>query len=127
MRGDQRALKQIVLNLLTNAVKFSKAGGKIEIFASLVSSGEVAFGVGDEGIGIAPEDHARVFERYGRARHEVRQVREGTGLGLPIVKGLAEAHGGRVSLESQLGSGTRVTVWLPAIRVGSTGVKALAS
>jgi signal transduction histidine kinase len=125
--GDQRACKQIVLNLLTNAIKFSDANGKIEVFISLLSSGEIAFGVRDEGIGIAADDRARVFERYGRARHEVTQVQEGTGLGLPIVKGLTEAHGGRVVLESELGHGTSVTIYFPATRVVSEQETALAS
>jgi len=127
VRGDQRALKQIVLNLLTNAVKFNEVGGRVEVFASHLASGAVAFGVRDDGIGIAAEDQARIFERYGRARHEVTRVQEGTGLGLPIVRGLAEAHGGRVNLESQLGCGTCVTIWLPAVRVDNVPPKALAS
>ena len=115
--ADRRAIKQIVLNLLTNAAKFTEAGGKVEIFAGALSAGEIAFGVRDNGIGIAPEDQARIFERYGRSRHEVVKLKEGTGLGLPIVKGLAEAHGGRITLESAPGRGTCVTVWLPAERV----------
>jgi signal transduction histidine kinase len=109
VRGDKRALKQIMLNLLTNAVKFSEAGGTVEVFVKYLATGELAFGVRDDGIGIAPDDQARVFERYGRARHEVTQVQEGTGLGLPIVKGLADAHNARVTLESTLGEGTCIT------------------
>jgi two-component system cell cycle sensor histidine kinase PleC len=125
--GDHRALKQIVLNLLTNAIKFSPAGGVIEVFVSWSSSGELTFGVRDEGIGIARDDQDRIFERYGRARHEVALAQEGTGLGLPIVKGLVEAHDGRVTLESTLGLGTCVTVWLPRSRVRVSEPKALAS
>lgn len=125
--GDQRALKQILLNLLTNAIKFSEPGGLIEVFGHLLPSGEIVFGVRDQGIGISPEDQARVFERYGQARHETTRGQEGTGLGLPIVKGLAEAHGGHVSLESEPGTGTRVTIWLPASRVGRKQHRALAS
>lgn len=115
--ADRRAIKQIVLNLLTNAAKFTEAGGKVEIFAAAMVGGEIAFGVRDDGIGIAAEDQARIFERYGRSRHEVVKLKEGTGLGLPIVKGLAEAHGGRITLESAPGRGTCVTVWLPVERV----------
>jgi two-component system cell cycle sensor histidine kinase PleC len=127
VRADQRAIKQILLNLLTNAVKFSPPGGKIEAFAYVAPSGEVAFGVRDDGIGIAPEDQARVFEPFKQGHHDVLTVQESTGLGLPIVKGLAEAHGGRATLESQLGKGTRVTVWLPAERVEPPHAMALAS
>ncbi|MGA9796630.1 MAG: HAMP domain-containing sensor histidine kinase [Rhizomicrobium sp.] len=125
--GDARALKQIVLNLLTNAIKFSQPEGTIEIFAAVASTGEMVFGVRDEGIGISPEDQVHVFERYGRAQHSATVLVEGTGLGLPIVRGLVEAHGGRVTLQSALGSGTCVTVRLPADRVGRWRSSALAS
>jgi two-component system cell cycle sensor histidine kinase PleC len=116
IHGDQRAIKQIVLNLLTNAIKFNAADGSVEAFAAVLPSGEIAFGVRDDGIGIAPEDQQHVFELYGRARHEIARAQEGTGLGLPIVQGLVEAHGGRIALESELGRGTCVTVCLPAHR-----------
>jgi signal transduction histidine kinase len=116
--ADGRALKQIVLNLLTNAIKFTGSGGAVEVFASLTPAGEIAFGVRDDGVGIAAADQAKVFERYGRAEHHVVEHAEGTGLGLPIVKGLVDAHGGRIALQSELGWGTCVTVWLPAERIG---------
>jgi signal transduction histidine kinase len=125
--ADERAVKQILLNLLTNAVKFSRPGELVEVFASLALSGELAFGVRDEGVGIAEEDHARVFERFGQARHDIVGLEKGSGLGLPIVKGLAEAHGGRVTMESQLGEGTCVTVWLPRERVETRIQVAIAS
>jgi signal transduction histidine kinase len=125
--GDRRALKQIVLNLMTNAVKFTRPGGTVEAFASLSPSGELAFGVRDDGIGIAEEDCQRVLERFGQARHDVTASQEGAGLGLPIVKGLAEAHGGRLELESRLGEGTCVTVWLPKARLSRRPATALAS
>src|SRR5581483_12212435 len=95
VRGDERALKQIMLNLLSNAVKFTPAGGKINVFARRDSRGDLLLGVADTGIGIAPEDHERVFQNFGQGRHDVVTSDKGTGLGLPIVKGLAEAHGGR--------------------------------
>lgn len=125
--ADERALKQIALNLLTNAIKFSSPGGTIEVFATRMASGEMVFGVRDEGIGIKSEDQAQVFERYGRAQHQTAHALESTGLGLAIVKGLAEAHGGRVVLQSEPGRGTCVTVWLPASRVGPQPSQALAS
>jgi signal transduction histidine kinase len=124
---DRRALKQILLNLSTNAIKFSGAGGSVEIFARLAPSGELAFGVRDDGIGIAEEDQARVFDRFGQGRHDVSGAEEGSGLGLPIVKGLAEAHGGRVDMESRIGHGTCVTVWLPRERLEPRAPIAIAS
>ena len=123
--GDGRALKQIALNLLTNAIKFSQPESLVEVFASVSSSGALEFSVRDEGIGIAPDDQARVFERYGRAEHQLSQGQEGTGLGLPIVRGLVEAHGGEVFLDSELGVGTRVTVRLPVNRVVYQTIKPL--
>jgi two-component system, cell cycle sensor histidine kinase PleC len=125
--GDRRALKQILLNLLTNAIKFGKAGGSVEVFASLVSSGDIAFGVRDDGIGIPDEQQSLVFERFGQARHDTISAQEGSGLGLPIVKGLAEAHGGRVQLQSRSGQGTCITVWLPRERVKTRTIASIAS
>ena len=117
VRADERALKQILLNLLSNALKFTPAYGHVIAFAHIEPSGDVAFGVSDTGLGIAEEDRARVFQNFGQGRHDVVVVDKGTGLGLPIVKGLIEAHGGRVTLDSRVGEGTCVTVTLPASRI----------
>jgi signal transduction histidine kinase len=125
--GDRRALKQILLNLLTNAIKFSRTDGLVEVFAAVVPSGELTFGVRDDGVGIAEEDQIRVFERFGQGRHDATAAEKGAGLGLPIVKGLAEAHGGRVAMKSQPAQGTCVTVWLPPERLGTRKPFAIAS
>jgi two-component system, cell cycle sensor histidine kinase PleC len=117
--ADERALKQIALNLLSNAIKFTP-GGAVEIFANVDPKGGIVFGVADNGIGIAREDQARIFENFGQGRHDVAINDKGTGLGLPIALGLVRAHGGRIALESELGQGTRVSVHLPA---GRTRVK----
>jgi len=114
--ADERALKQIVLNLLSNALKFTPAGGNVLLFAES-GHGAVRFGVADSGIGIAAEDQERVFRSFGQGRHDVAVNDKGTGLGLPIVMGLAQAHGGTIALDSALGAGTRVTVTLPAARL----------
>lgn len=126
VNADRRALTQILLNLLTNAIKFSMPGGTVEVFALTASSGGIVFGVRDEGVGIAEDEQAHVFERFGQARQNTT-AEKGTGLGLPIVRGLAEAHGGRVTLESRLKRGTRVTVALPAGRIVPKTPVALAS
>ncbi len=117
VRADPRALKQIMLNLLTNALKFTPSGGAVTAFVRLAPGGGVAFGVRDTGIGIAKEDQVRVFANFGQGRHDIKTFERGTGLGLPIVKGLAEAHGGEVTLKSAVGQGTTVTITLPASRV----------
>jgi two-component system cell cycle sensor histidine kinase PleC len=116
IRCDERAIKQVLLNLMSNAVKFTPQGGLITIFAQYLTGGGVCFGVRDNGMGIAKEDQVRVFENFGQGRHDVATIDKGTGLGLPIVKGLVEAHGALLSLESELGEGTTVTVTLPADR-----------
>jgi two-component system cell cycle sensor histidine kinase PleC len=116
LRADERALRQILINLLSNAVKFTPTGGEIVTFAQVTNSGEILFGVRDTGIGIDPGDHLRVFQSFGQGRHDVAIADKGTGLGLTIVKGLTEAHGGRVELESQPGAGTCVTIRLPVAR-----------
>jgi two-component system cell cycle sensor histidine kinase PleC len=116
VRADERALKQIMLNLLSNALKFTPPGGVVTVFAREDTDGSVSFGVRDTGVGIAEDDQKRVFENFGQGRHDVVAVDKGTGLGLPIVKGLAETHGGRVTLTSHVGHGTSVSVKLPAER-----------
>ena len=117
IRGDEQGLRQIVNNLLSNALKYTPPGGCVSVFARIEPDGRLAFGVEDTGIGIAEEDQPVVFERFGQGRHDVTTANKGTGLGLAIVKGFAEAHDGSVTLESALGVGTKVTAYLPAARV----------
>jgi two-component system cell cycle sensor histidine kinase PleC len=117
LRADERALKQILLNLVSNAVKFTPPEGKVTVSASSQPDGSLALIVVDDGMGIAENDQKRVFENFGQGRHDVVTADKGTGLGLPIVKGLVEAHDGRVTLQSAVGEGTRVTIYMPASRV----------
>jgi two-component system, cell cycle sensor histidine kinase PleC len=123
--ADERAVRQIMFNLLSNAVKFTPSGGAVTAFAHREPDGRVAFGVEDTGIGIEKDAQDQVFERFGRGRHDVANAGRGTGLGLAIVKGFAEAHDGDVTLESDIGAGTRVTVYLPNTRV-QTALKKVA-
>jgi len=116
VHADGRALRQVLINLLSNALKFTPARGEIGVFANLSATGEVVFGVRDTGVGIDPRDQMRVFSSFGQGRHDVVTSEKGTGLGLAIVKGLCEAHGGRITLASQLGQGTCVSIALPADR-----------
>jgi len=117
MRADERAMRQIIANLLSNALKFTPPGGRVTVFAQIEADGRAAFGLEDTGIGVAADDQHTVFERFGNGRHDVTTMDRGTGLGLAIVKGFAEAHDGDVRLESALGHGTRVTVRLPVSRI----------
>ncbi len=113
---DQRMLKQILINLLSNAVKFTPAGGEVTISVEC-RKGEVAFSVADTGIGIDEKDLGRALEPFAQVDSAFSRQHQGTGLGLPLVKSLVELHGGRLSIESRLGQGTRVTVHLGADRV----------
>jgi len=117
LRADQRAIRQIAINLLSNAFRFTAKGGSVALFAMVEADGGLAFGVEDTGIGIAPAEQADIFERFGRGRHDVTTAGHGVGLGLAIVKGFAEAHDGAIVVESTPGAGTCIAVRLPAARL----------
>jgi two-component system, cell cycle sensor histidine kinase DivJ len=112
MIADKRALNQILLNLLSNAIRFSDRGGKVTVGAC-AQAGHITFVVEDNGVGINEEDLARVGEPYFQARGSYDRRHGGTGLGLSIVKGLVRLHGGEIDIRSRVGEGTRVAVRLP--------------
>ena len=114
LHADLHAVRQIVIHLLSNAVKYTPAEGKVEVSLTINENGEVEICVADSGIGIPQADQAHLFDRFGHARPEVTTPHRGSGLGLPIVKGLVDMHGGRISLTSELGEGTTVIVVFPA-------------
>jgi len=117
MVADERALQQILVNLLTNAVKFTRAGGEVRVQMSRGLDGATDIAVEDTGIGIRSEDLSRVLQSFGQGRHDVAATNErGTGLGLPIVKGLVEAHGGTFRIESIVGVGTKAVLSFPPER-----------
>ncbi len=110
--GDRRALKQVMLNLLSNAVKFTPPGGRVVL--ALVRDGDVIdLSVSDTGIGIAASDLPRLGDPFFQAKGSYDRAYEGTGLGLSVVRGLVGLHGGRLTIESAPGTGTRVSVRLP--------------
>jgi two-component system phosphate regulon sensor histidine kinase PhoR len=109
--GDAERLERVVVDLIHNAVKFTPAGGSVHVWAGL-ADGRVTVRVSDTGVGIAPEDLPRIFERFykgGRGRGG-----GGTGLGLAVVKHVVEAHGGTVSVESEPGRGSTFSFSIPA-------------
>jgi two-component system, cell cycle sensor histidine kinase DivJ len=112
MIADKRALSQILINLVSNAIRFTDRGGRIAVGAS-VDAGYVTFMVEDNGVGINEDDLARVGEPYFQARASYDRRHGGTGLGLSIVKGLVRLHGGELDIRSRVGEGTRVSVRLP--------------
>ena len=117
--ADERSIKQILLNLLSNAVKFTPEGGTVKVFAQRLPDGEMVVGVSDSGVGIADKDWwPRCSTVSARANTTSPLPTRALGLGHhTIVKGLVEAHGGTVRLESKVGVGTTVTLRLPASRV----------
>jgi signal transduction histidine kinase len=109
---DADAVGQALANLVDNAVKYSGARRVLRVDAHLAGGG-LALVVADEGIGIPREEQARIFEKFYRAGRSETQGRRGSGVGLALVRHVAEAHGGRVTVESRPGEGSRFTLWLP--------------
>ncbi len=112
VRGSARDLSLLVRNLVDNAIRYTKAGGKVKV-AVATDDGGVRLEVADTGVGIPARDLSRIFERFYRVDRAGSRETGGTGLGLAIVKHVAENHGGGVSVESELGRGTTFTVRLP--------------
>ena len=119
--GDRARLKQVVVNLLDNAIKYTPEGGAVTLKVS--DSGHCGIlEVTDTGIGIAPEELPRIFGRFYRADKTRPRHPDGAGLGLAIVKSICNAHGGEVEVESVVGKGTRFQVRMP-LAAGKTTVK----
>jgi PAS domain S-box-containing protein len=114
--ADERACRQILLNLLGNAVKFTRAGGKVTATAEVAPDGSLLMHVADNGIGIAPTDIDKVFDRFSQVDGSYARRHSGTGLGLHLTKKLVELHGGTIRLDSDVGVGTTVSVTLPPWR-----------
>ncbi len=110
--GDRRAVQQILINLLSNAVKFTPKGGSVKLRAA-AENACLVLTVTDTGIGISERDLAKIGQPFFQAHNDYSRAFEGTGLGLSLVRGLVELHGGGLAVESELGAGTIVTVRLP--------------
>jgi signal transduction histidine kinase len=125
LSGDRVRLRQMLLNILSNAVKFTGAGGSVEIKAELGDGLDLI--VTDSGIGIEQDDLARILTPFGQVASAYSRNHQGAGLGLPLTKALIEQHGGRLSLDSAPGIGTAVRLSFPAARVLSAPTAATAS
>ena len=121
LEADERRLKQIVFNLLNNAIKYTPAGGEITLGASAKGS-DILISVSDSGIGIAHDEHDHAFERFWQADNPLAR-QGGTGLGLSLVKNFVELHGGTVTLDSDLDHGTTVSCLFPRHHESSEGDK----
>ncbi len=115
--ADERAVRQVTLNLLTNAIKFTPQGGSVAIKVGWTGSGGQYVSIRDTGPGIPPEEIPIVLSSFGRGSLAHKNAEEGTGLGLPIVKGLVELHGGQFRLTSKVRHGTEAVVIFPPERV----------
>ncbi len=115
--ADERAVRQVILNLLTNAIKFTPQGGQVTLKVGWTSAGGQYVAIKDTGPGIPEDEIAVVMSSFGRGALAQKNADEGTGLGLPIVKGLVELHGGQFMLKSKLREGTEAIVIFPPQRV----------
>lgn len=115
--GDEKRLKQVILNLLSNAAKFTKPGGVIELSSTILDSGDLEVQVRDTGIGIPKDEQAKIFNSFEQATSASGSAQQGTGLGLAICKRFVELHGGRISVKSVPGIGTTFSLTIPEERL----------
>lgn len=115
--ADERAIRQVVLNLVSNAVKFTPVGGDVRIMVGTTPEGGQYVSISDSGPGIPEDEIPTVLEAFGQGSHAIKSAEPGTGLGLSIVQALVSMHDGRFALKSRPGEGTEVTVTLPRARI----------
>jgi two-component system cell cycle sensor histidine kinase PleC len=116
IRADSQRLRQVLVNVAGNAVKFTPRGGRVTVTMRPDMRGGAVISVSDSGVGIAEADLAHVFEPFWQADSGLDRLKEGAGIGLPLARQLVALHGGRLELESRLGEGTKVTLLLPEHR-----------
>jgi two-component system cell cycle sensor histidine kinase PleC len=114
LKADRRRVKQMVVNLMSNAIKFTPAGGRVELEAQELPEGRIAIAIADTGIGMNPEQVLLALQPFGRVEGSGNIDPTGTGLGLPIVRNLIEAHGGKLQMHSEPGKGTTARLLFPA-------------
>ena len=114
---DERRIKQVLLNLMSNAIKFTPPGGTLRLSTQYFRGKGVHVAVRDSGIGMGPEEIPRALAKFGQIDGELARKHDGTGLGLPIAKSLIEMHGGEFDIWSEKGKGTEMRIWLPEFRI----------
>ena len=119
LRADRVRIKQVLLNLLSNAVKFTRPGGSVRVTARRTADGGLALAVADSGIGMRPEDIPAAFEPFRQVDNSLTRNYEGAGLGLSLARALAQMHGGRLEITSEVDKGTIATLWLPPARLAA--------
>jgi signal transduction histidine kinase len=123
IRADRRVMKQVLINLLTNAIKFTPRAGEVRIGVDVENDGRFLLYVRDTGIGITPEQMTKLLKPFAQAATDLNRNVQGTGLGLYLTKGLVELHSGTLELTSTQGQGTTVAIRLPAERVTSSKIR----
>jgi signal transduction histidine kinase len=113
LRADRVKLRRVLVNLVSNALKFTSKGGRVEIRAALIGDDMARISVADTGVGIPPEDLERLFDKYEQARSRATRSEKGTGLGLYITRQLVELHGGQISVTSEVGKGSTFSFTIP--------------
>ena len=116
LRADSRKLKQILVNLLSNGIKFTEPGGSVRLSVSVRNDDGISFQVVDTGVGMAERDIPTALSQFGQVENKLGRDHEGTGIGLPLSRALVEQHGGTLVLASEVGAGTTVTAEFPAER-----------
>jgi len=117
IRGDELRLKQIMLNIISNAVKFTPPGGRVSVSWAILPGGELELAVSETGIGMTSDQIALSLQPFRQVDSSFARKTQGTGLGLPLVKAFTELHGGRLRIHSTPNVGTTVLVTIPAVRV----------
>ena len=114
--ADERKIKQILVNILSNAIKFTPSNGRVVLKIRCLDTGEFEFQTCDNGIGMSPDEVEKALLKFGQIDSELNRKYDGTGLGLPLSKSLTELHGGILKIDSLKNCGTTVTIRLPACR-----------
>ena len=124
INADEKKFRQIVINLISNSIKFTLEGGCVSVETGIADDGRFKMVVADTGIGIEPDNISTALEPFSQVDSTLARKYEGTGLGLPITKALAKLHDGTLEIESEVGVGTRVIIHLPAERVAKSNAGA---
>jgi signal transduction histidine kinase len=115
----ERMIRQILINLVGNAIKFTPAGGFVEVAGAVLPSGDYAITVRDSGVGMNKDDIVKALTPFGQIQNKMTATHNGTGLGLPLAKAMLELHGGRLEIESEPGRGTMIVLTFPASRISA--------
>ena len=122
----ERMIRQIMINLVGNAIKFTPTGGKVQVSSAVLPDGGYAITVQDSGIGMSEQDIVKALTPFGQVENKMTATHNGTGLGLPLAKAMLELHDGRLDITSHPGTGTRIVLVFPASRI-NTGCKVAAA